>query len=602
MKPHSIRLAEVLIFLYLGCLSAWAAPQEGQNTAALLSNLKEQGVPEEAIINIDDDGIPRVCGHGFQPAETSADGPSPLGLLPSNMRSWECIPNAIRADGVESFRLEVDANGPVIKVTCEISDTILVSESGVTNITLRDDGLNGDRAPGDYVFTSERLRYRIEKPLPATGYTNAPVGIRSDPVGAVDVLETNGVTTEFLIWPTIALLSTNIPTVPIVMLATNIQAATHVVNVVTTNRDVQRSLRSVASITSPSKTVYSVLPDAFDFLAYFSTDHIEYLPDTTADNFTVGRHFLIRSTYTGTGRLYKDIGNAYGSSNRLQGVILLDCMTRGIGSSLTAMHEAIHQWSSWTLSVLGISTGTGHYRQNCSVHSLMGGFLAAFQTNGSTVFIRRNCGSGSAHRQAALWDKYMMGLISTSAVPVLHVVTNFPGFACSGLDLLANTVQVSISNIVAYYGVRTPGPETAQRHFSIGFVAASHNRLLNATEMTFYDIWAQHFTKELPPDVTPPHLEEGWVPITRYVGEGVTWSSKGLGLIRPKITGMERLTNGFRVSGTGYPGRNYRLLATTNFVQWTTVTNIIATTNGNFVLQDYVPPQPAARWYKISTP
>ncbi len=602
MSTDSLKRALTFAFSFLAGVCLWAAPQQDK-TASLLSTLKAQGVPEESIIDIDEDGIPRVCGNGLQPTSESSDsGPKPLGVLLSGMRSWECIPNAIRADGVESFRLEVDANGPVTMMTCGISHTILVSESGVTNVILRDDGLEGDRVAGDYIFTSERLRYRIERPLPVTGSTNAPQGIRTDLVGYVSVLETNSTSTSFLINPAVALLSTNIPMVQTVMLASNIQASTHLINIVQTTRGPQKALRYSTLLTTAGEQVYSVLPDAFDFLAFFTTDHIEFLPFNTTANFTSGRHLWVRSIPTGTGYQQYDIGSYYGSSNRLQGVVVYDCMTRGISDSINGMHEFMHQWSSWTSTAFGISTGDGHYRKNSTANSLVGGFLATFQTNGSTVFIRRDCGSASLHRQAALWDKYMMGLISTSAVPVLYVATNFLTFDCNGLDLLENTMQVSISTIANRYGVRTPGPETAQRHFSIAFVAGSHNRLLNATEMTFYDIWAEHFTKQLPAETPPPSLGEGWVPITRYVGEGVTWSSEGLGLIRPKITGIERLTNGFQVSGTGYPGRNYRLLATTDFAQWTTVTNSVAETNGLFVLQDAAQPRPYARYYSVGTP
>jgi hypothetical protein len=82
----------------------------------------------------------------------------------------------------------------------------------------------------------------------------------------------------------------------------------------------------------------------------------------------------------------------------------------------------------------------------------------------------------------------------------------------------------------------------------------------------------------------------------------VTWNSKGLGLIRPTITNVQSLVNGFRVDGAGYSGRNYRLLATTNLTAWVQVTNRIADTNGNFTLLDNSQPRPAWRWYKVVTP
>ncbi len=215
------------------------------------------------------------------------------------------------------------------------------------------------------------------------------------------------------------------------------------------------------------------------------------------------------------------------------------------------------------------------------------------------VRIRRDC---VGHTEAPALDKYMMGLISTSAVPTMYLMTNFPTINCDNMDYFTNAKPVTISDIVAVHGVRTPGPETVQRHFSICFAAGSHNRFLNATEMTFYDYLAEFFTRPLPPETPAPALDKGYVPITKYVGEGVTWSSKGLGLIRPTITNAQWQANGFRVDGTGYPGYNYRLLGSTNLSAWTQITNRVANTNGSFVLQDNSQPRPTKRWYKVVTP
>lgn len=55
---------------------------------------------------------------------------------------------------------------------------------------------------------------------------------------------------------------------------------------------------------------------------------------------------------------------------------------------------------------------------------------------------------------------------------------------------------------------------------------------------------AAFHTKTLPPEAPTPGLGKGWVPGTRYFGEGVTWSSEMLTLIRPTITKVEWLTNG----------------------------------------------------------
>ena len=60
------------------------------------------------------------------------------------MRSWEVIPGVIRNDGVDSFRLEIDTNGPVKRVTLR-NVTLHLVAPGPEPIELHDDGVSPDR-------------------------------------------------------------------------------------------------------------------------------------------------------------------------------------------------------------------------------------------------------------------------------------------------------------------------------------------------------------------------------------------------------------------------------------------------------------------------
>ena len=73
-------------------------------------------------------------------------------------RGWQTTSNAIRTDGVDSFRLEVDTGGDVNGVvldTAAMSQLLIAPGSG--RIALYDDGLNGHRVAGDSIYTSTRL-------------------------------------------------------------------------------------------------------------------------------------------------------------------------------------------------------------------------------------------------------------------------------------------------------------------------------------------------------------------------------------------------------------------------------------------------------------
>src|SRR5262249_10794722 len=82
---------------------------------------------------------------------------------------------------------------------------------------------------------------------------------------------------------------------------------------------------------------------------------------------------------------------------------------------------------------------------------------------------------------------------------------------------------VTIDDIQAVHGIRTPGPAEAKRDFALAFVAESHGRLLNPTEMTFYETLADHYTKMVPATDPDPYMSYNWPPVTRFFGEGTTW-------------------------------------------------------------------------------
>jgi hypothetical protein len=44
--------------------------------------------------------------------------------------------------------------------------------------------------------------------------------------------------------------------------------------------------------------------------------------------------------------------------------------------------------------------------------------------------------------------------------------------------------------------------------------------------LTFYEILAEHYTSPVPEEDPDPLLTQSWAPVTRYFGDGVTWSSR----------------------------------------------------------------------------
>jgi len=290
---------------------------------------------------------------------------------------------------------------------------------------------------------------------------------------------------------------------------------------------------------------------------FFSIDHAEYVPYyANSANGVAGAHQTVQVKYSGTGLATNINTSAYfGSAGHLLGINMLDTANRGVFDTICT-HELLHQWVSYTSGSLGLTSSDGsHYLSACSANSLVGGTRWTPTTNAAFL---TDC-VDSDH--APPLDKYMMGFYPGSSVPPLYIATN--GAGC--YSFVTNYRTVTISDIQAMHGVRTPTPANAQKNFALCFIAESFGRLLTTTELTFYDTLANHYTKPIPPGQPAPLLGGAWVSIDRYFGEASTWRSDVLNISRPGNVVAERTTNGTaRISGTGYPGRNYRLLRSTN--------------------------------------
>lgn len=445
----------------------------------------------------------------------------------SATRSWETVPGVVRNNGTDTFRIEVDIGGPVNRVTFTGNIFGIITPQP-TPFNLRDDGLGGDLVAGDFVYTSGPFSYDPARGLPTNFLSDpdSPSGLDMQRVGTIFIEEIDGTLNRFSADPWIGVLDQSIATTPTVSLSSNVVASPHLINVRSANRDTQGYLRLAGGdLTNLTKTIYGVLPDAFDFFTFFSTDQREYAPGAPApgQGSRIGVHHSVKVDHTGTGQLPVDETSQYGSAGRLLGVNVIDAYNLGLTSGL-ATHELIHQWGSYLVPSLGL-TADGHYVDRSSVGSLIGGW--GWTDNGNGTFTL-NCVEGwnQAHHASPL-DKYLIGLISGAQVPPLHVysaASPAPLQRCGQVinDIVSTT---TVQDIQSAHGVRSPGPATAQKAFNIGFVAESHSRFLTAAEMTFYEILAQHYTKPLPPGAPDPYVASNWAPITRFFGEGTTWTS-----------------------------------------------------------------------------
>lgn len=461
------------------------------------------------IMGYDDDGIALICGYGLP------DDPLP------NTRGWECVPGVIPDNGTDSFVLEVDTKGPVTRVDVTGVFSRFVAPG---SLQLRDDGLGGDRIANDFIFTSGAFRYNTSYPNPIGHYGSDPAspdGILFDTVASIIITELDMTTTQFALRPQVGCLRSNVPLAEVTNMSPTIAAAPHLVNIQSSAHATQRMLRHLDGDVRPlTNAIYDAFQDATDFFMFLSTNKVEVLPRTALVNAIAGTFWRAQINYSGTGYTPGDYTEQYGSHGRLLGIGCLDAASRGLYSQNTT-HELLHQWGAGISPQLGLVTGEGHYLPESSVGSLIGGYR--WIDNGNGTFTK-DCTEGrNGAYHAALLDKYLMGLIWGTSVVPMHVTSELT--PCDGLITPGQIARTTtITDIQAVHGVRVPGPLTAERDFTIAFVAESHERLLNAVEMTFYEILAEYYARSLPPEVPDPyHGGRAWVPVTRFFSESTTW-------------------------------------------------------------------------------
>lgn len=529
--------------------------------------------------------IPIVCGSGNQQVTASAQfvssakkpppPPPPIPVLPVGMRMWQTIPGVIRNNGTDTCRVELNGNGAISNAIISMG-WFFLSESGQTSISLHDDGSNGDRVAGDGIFTSELIRFNTNhiSDFPANYEYDptSPAGAMPYAVGDLTMFDTNGTQSTFLYDPEAGVLDRNIPLVQTVQLSTNVIIAPHLINVLGTNLFAQKLLRNYTYETGElPKKLYAVLPDGFDLLVYFSTYRLEYVPDAY-DNGVAGIHQGIQVNFTGTGQGLYDNSALCGSQGRLLGVIGLDTYERGMSSGICT-HEIIHQWASH-MPAFPFSDGS-HYL-SCNVGSPVGG--SVWDDNGAGGWTL-NC---DYLNHLDVFDQYLMGLAETNVVKPILVCPSSLDVYCGGIIssiISTNTIQ----DVINTYGPRTPGPATAQRHFSIGFVAESYQRLLTPVEMTYYEIFAAHYTEPIPAGQPDPYIKWGWASAANFYGGGTTWRSEVLSLIQPVIQSFQLSPDGHcTIAGKGLANRTYHVEFSTNLQSWVAVTNLTADVNGVF--------------------
>jgi hypothetical protein len=442
--------------------------------------------------------------------------------IPAGLQRWETIPSVIRDDGVDSFRLEVEPNRDVVSIVLTPSTNFLVFPA---DLELRDDGANDDLAAGDGIYTLGPIRFNTATTMPShfEGNADSPAGVYMGRIGEIVITEVDEVEgRHFRIHPEHGLLRSDIAATAIERIDSAVSVASHVIGLNSNERNAQRTLRIAGgSLTALTQPIYDVLGDDFDHLIISSAGHVENAGGNTSANFNAGMHYSIKVDFDNTGHTLRDNTANYGSAGKLASINLIDTLGRGWHSN-NLVHELLHQWGGRTPTNLGLQNDAFHYHVNTNIGSLIGGLYWADNGDDTFTLECQTAGRGGATYASPL-DLYMMGLVDASAVaPIRKHTGNWWDLCDQVIPEIETTVTIGDLQ-TALGGVRSPGPATSQKDFRLGFVVESYGRDLTDTELTFYNIFAEHSTR--PIVGSDPRLAHNWVPIGSYFGHGTTWRS-----------------------------------------------------------------------------
>lgn len=488
-------------------------PAEVDSDADGLDDRVEVGARPESPADRDDDGL--IDALESHAADNDRDGTADP--LDASEGGWQLAvarfyPFAIANDGVEATRVEVRITGGtgVLAVKLGLSqdptsplgggrlERLFVEgmEVGNGSIDLFDDGTHGDRFASDGLWTrggitstsptfsvNEKLALYLFDEVKVTdeagetaravwtGYDQGrstftsgffKLGVVSkDALVTAEPLEGGDgqahATTNLLILSKGSL----VPKVPAFL------------------RDVGAEMNLI------TEAVYQAYEgDPFDFIYVWSS-----MPTMSSN--AAGKALAVSNDVTGINKDPFDEAGAFGSAGRLKSVIALDFNDNG-----PILHETMHTWGAYYSPPFNFDGGHWGY---AGTDGQLGGFdPASFVDNGDGTYTTNAFGpfaNGGDSKAYGPWELYLMGLIPPEDVPTVPVLhdAQISGSAPGKLTMRASRVeQVSVDDVVAMYGPRTPPAGEAPTEFAAAFVVVAQRPLTRA-ETTFFDAQAALF-------------------------------------------------------------------------------------------------------------
>jgi len=283
-----------------------------------------------------------------------------------------------------------------------------------------------------------------------------------------------------------------VPSVPVSAMAPDIQASSHVANIAVSETQVASIVDDLA------QSFYQYFPDSFDFLVFV-------FPDYTIEG-PSGAGGAVQNAITGIGRNIYDQSAQWGSAGRLHGVVQIRRPWLADWTGKVMLHEFGHRWLVF-LNEPPVQA-FGHWPPGSSFSKGLNRGDPRWQfVHVSANVYQVNCLSfaevGPLYEYTDI-ELYLMGLLAPEEVGT-HIIFDDPTTmdVCGGQG---TATVVTIDDIIATYGARSPDYTESQKDFTMATIILSKDRLLTPHEMAYFNHMAERGERtDLVPDPQNPN-------------------------------------------------------------------------------------------------
>lgn len=393
--------------------------------------------------------------------------------LPAHAQSvryaWT-TPDVIPSPAPATLRFEAEIVGTPSRVVFEFDPG---DKGAIVNYEMRDDGTGGDRVAGDGVYTATL-------PVPPLLAAMRPEHANRVFMGFLNVF--NGSQSVWRGYHLAMVYTPELGTWAVTPRSTTVQHTTHVANVV---------------LPSYFASINDQLPDRAtrEFYRWFGDDYdfvnLVYFPGQAANR----NYSTVKMAIAGIGRTARDNTVLMGSAGRLLGMVQFPVASFFDGGNDGPAHELGHHWISG-LDFDPLGQGIPHWPYSTMASGVMGISIGGRNGPGGTFtcsieatatgFTLRRPSTPAMYNDL---DLYLMGLMAPEEVAPQWVFVDQKAaetLPCTGSLPASAMTRVTVQDVVAKMGARSPSHLQAPRRFRVATLLVTRDGLASPQAMAFF--------------------------------------------------------------------------------------------------------------------